>query len=110
MTNVMKHKGYIGMFNVDTEAGILYGEVINIRDVITFQGETVEEVKKSFIDSVEDYLDFCKERGEDPEKPFSGSFVLRLSPETHQQAYIRAKQLGVSLNEWVKRTIEKELG
>jgi predicted HicB family RNase H-like nuclease len=109
MTNVMKHKGYTGRFNVDTEAGILYGEVINIRDVITFQGTTVEEVKQSFIDSVEDYLDFCKARGEDPEKPFSGQFILRLSPQVHQQAYAKAKQAGISLNEWVRRAVEKQL-
>lgn len=109
MSNQMKHKGYIGMFNVDTEAGILYGEVINTRDVITFQGETVAEVKESFIASVEDYLDFCKERGEEPEKPFSGNFVLRIPPETHQRAYQKAKQQGISLNEFVKRTLEKEL-
>ena len=105
----MKYKGYIGMFNVDAEAGILYGEVVNTRDVITFQGSTVEEIKQSFIDSVEDYLDFCKQRGEKPDKPFSGSFLLRLPPEMHQQAYVKAKEAGISLNEWVKRTIEKQL-
>ena len=109
MTNMMKYKGYIGMFSVDTEAGILYGEVVNTRDVITFQGSTVEEIKQSFIDSVEDHLDFCKQRGEQPDKPFSGSFVLRLPPEMHQQAYVKAKEAGISLNEWVKRTIEKQL-
>jgi predicted HicB family RNase H-like nuclease len=109
MTNVMNHKGYIGMFNIDPEAGILYGEVINIRDVISFQGTTIEEVKRSFVESVEDYLEFCKERGEAPDKPFSGKFALRVSPEMHQQAYVKARQAGISLTEFVKKAIEKQL-
>lgn len=97
------------MVNFDAEAGILYGEVINIRDVIAFQGTTVEEVKQSFIESVEDYLEFCKERGEEPEKPFSGKLILRMPPKTHQEVHLLAKQAGVSINEWVNRAIEEQI-
>jgi predicted HicB family RNase H-like nuclease len=68
----MEHRGYVGRVEYDDEAGIFHGEVINTRDVITFQGATVAELKKAFRDSVEDYLAFCLERGEEPEKPFSG--------------------------------------
>jgi predicted HicB family RNase H-like nuclease len=56
----------------------LHGEVINVRDVIIFEGKTVAEIKKAFRDSVDDYLDFCAQRGESPEKPFSGKFAVRL--------------------------------
>lgn len=66
----MRYKGYEGVVEFDNEANIFHGEVINIRDVVTFQGTTVEEIKRAFEESVEDYLAFCKERGEEPDKPF----------------------------------------
>lgn len=94
------------MANIDAEAGILYGEVVNTHDVITFQGTTVAELKQAFIDSIEDYLEFCEERGERPEKPFSGKLILRMPPETHQKVYIMARRAGVSLNEWINRALE----
>jgi len=65
----LNHKGYIGQVEFDDEADIFHGEVINTRAVITFQGTTAHEVKKAFVDSVEDYLEFGAELGEEPEKP-----------------------------------------
>ncbi len=73
---MLKHKGYIGIVEFDDEDEAFHGRVIGIRDVITFQGTSVEEIKEAFIDSVEDYLDFCEARGEEPEKPYCGKFVL----------------------------------
>lgn len=70
---MLKHKGYIGSAEFDDEDEVFHGRVIGIRDVITFQGISVEELKDAFTDSVEDYLEFCAERGEEPEKPYSGS-------------------------------------
>jgi predicted HicB family RNase H-like nuclease len=84
----------------------LHGEVINLRDVVTFEGETVEEVQLAFRESVEDYLEFCAQRGEEPEKPFSGKFVVRLPVELHRKAYIQARLADKSLNGWVKEVIE----
>lgn len=109
MINQLQYKGYIGMASVDTEENILYGEVVNTRDVITFQGTCVEELKQAFIDSIEDYLDFCRERGEEPEKPFSGKLILRMPPKTHQKVYLKARQAGISLNEWINRAVETVL-
>jgi predicted HicB family RNase H-like nuclease len=103
------YKGYIGVASVDEEAGILHGEVVNTRDVITFQGTCVQELEQAFIDSVEDYLEFCTERGEQPEKPFRGHLGLRMKPQIHQLAFVRAKQDGISLNEWINNAIEKQL-
>jgi len=107
---MMKYKNYIGHVAFDDEAEIFHGEVINTKDVITFQGETVKELKKAFIDSIEDYLAFCAERGEQPEKPYSGKFNLRLSPELHQKACLLAKEKETSLNSWVIETIKKAVG
>ena len=67
---MMSYKGYEAVIEFDDEAELFHGEVINLRDVITFQGASVTELKDALKDSVEDYLAFCKERGEEPEKPF----------------------------------------
>jgi predicted HicB family RNase H-like nuclease len=103
---MMEYKGYIGKVEVDDEAEILHGEVINLRDVITFEGRTVEELRQAFQDSVDDYLAFCAERGEEPEKPFSGKFVVRMTPELHRKVYTKAKLADKSLNNWVNEMLE----
>ena len=106
---MMEYKGYIGKVEIDDEAGILYGEVINIRDVITFEGISVDELQKAFHESVDDYLAFCAERGESPEKPLSGKFVVRLPVELHRKAYIQAKLSDKSLNGWVTEVLQTAL-
>jgi predicted HicB family RNase H-like nuclease len=81
----MRHKGYTGVMSVDAEAGVIRGKVVDLKDTITFQGKTVEEAQAAFRDSVDDYLEFCRELGEAPEKPFSGTFIVRLPPEVHRE-------------------------
>jgi len=99
---MMEYKGYIGMVEFDEEANTFHGEVINLRDVITFQGETVRRLRKAFHDSVDDYLDFCAQRGEEPEKPYSGKFVVRIEPELHKSLATRARMEHKSLNAWAR--------
>jgi len=77
--------------------------------VITFEGTSVEEVQNAFHESVDDYLAFCAERGESPEKPFSGKFVVRLPVELHRKAYIQAKLADKSLNGWVTEVLQTAL-
>ena len=103
---MMEYKGYIGKVEFDDEAGIFHGEVINTRDVITFQGESVDELKKAFHGSVDDYLAFCASRGEVPDKPFSGQFVTRIPPELHRQVNLAASISGKSLNAWVVEQLQ----
>jgi predicted HicB family RNase H-like nuclease len=111
---MMEYKGYIGIVEFDDEAEILHGEVINIKDVITFQAKSVDELRTAFKDSIDDYLEFCAERGEKPDKPFSGKFMLRMPPEQHRLISIAAKKSGKSLNTWVaehiNRDAQQELG
>jgi len=102
---MMEYKGYIGHVEFDDEAEIFHGEVINTRDVITFQGRTVDEIKQAFLDSVEDYLDYCAKLGQPPEKPFTGKFMLRIPPDLHRRIYVAAKQSGESLNAWIKEQL-----
>ncbi len=106
---MMEYKGYFAKVEFDDEANIFHGEVINLRDVITFQGETVEELRKAFQGSVDDYLEFCAEREENPEKPYSGKFMIRVEPELHKTIAILAKKNGISLNAWVHRALDNAL-
>lgn len=76
---MLKYKGYVGVVHFDDEAMIFPGDVVGLCDVITFRGTTPEELKKEFITSVDGYLDWCKELGQKPEKPFSGNIHLRLN-------------------------------
>jgi len=85
------------------------GEVINIRDVITFEGTSVDELQKAFRESVDDYLEFCAQRRESPEKPFSGKFVVRLPAELHRKVYVQAKLADKSLNGWVTEVLQAAL-
>jgi len=103
---MMEYKGYVGQVEYDDDAGVFHGEVINTRDTITFQGTSVKELRKAFRDSIEDYLAFCKERGEEPEKPFSGQFVTRISADLHRRVNLAAALAGKSLNAWVTEQLE----
>jgi predicted HicB family RNase H-like nuclease len=103
---MMEYKGYIGQVEFDDEASIFHGKVINTHDVITFEGQSVAKLRKAFRDSVDVYLDFCKERGEEPDKPFSGQFVARITPELHRRASLAAARAGKSLNAWVAERLQ----
>lgn len=107
---MMEYQGYIGIVEFDGEAGLFHGEVINTRDVITFQGKSVQELKQAFRDSVDDYLAFCQERGEEPDKPFSGQFMTRIPPDLHRQVNLAASLSGKSLNAWVSEQLQKAVG
>ncbi len=102
---MMEYKGYLSRVEFDDEANIFHGEVINVRDVITFQGKTVDELRQAFEDSVEDYLAFCAERGEEPCQPFSGRLTLRLSPEQYRQVVLAAEKAGKGVDVWVAEAL-----
>lgn len=104
---MMQYKGYLARIEFDEEANIFHGEVINIRDVITFQGKSVDELKKAFEESVEDYLEFCAERNEEPERPFSGRLTVRLSPEQHRKVILAAEKAGKKIDSWVADVLTK---
>jgi predicted HicB family RNase H-like nuclease len=103
---MMEYKGYVGKVEFDDEVGIFHGEVLDTRDVITFQGRSVDELKTAFQESIDDYLAFCKQRGEEPNKPFSGQFITRVPPELHRQVNLAASISGKSLNAWVVEQLQ----
>ena len=103
---MMEYKGYVAKVEFDDEADMFHGEVINLRDVITFQGQSVAELREALRESIEDYLDFCAQRGEEPEKPYSGKFSVRMDPELHRKITIQARTTNKSLNRWISDTLE----
>lgn len=103
---MMQYKSYLARVEYDPDAEVFHGEVINTRDVITFQGRSVTELHKEMKASVDDYLDFCATRGEKPDKPFSGRFVLRVGPQLHRQMALAAAREGQSLNVWANQVIK----
>ncbi len=105
--NTMTHNGYEALVTYDEDAELFHGEVMNLRDMITFQGKSVDELKQAFADSITDYLAFCRERGEEPEKPYSGQFVVRVEPLLHKAVVTAARRAGLSLNKWVATTLER---
>ena len=105
----MEYNGYHAVVTFDDEVGILHGEVIDTRDVITFQGKSVDELRQAFRDSVEEYLKICAERNREPDKPFSGRVVLRMEPEIHRAAATAAKFDGINLNSWILNAVKGEL-
>jgi predicted HicB family RNase H-like nuclease len=98
---MMTYKGYGGSVRFDDESDIFHGEVTGLRDVVTFQGRTVDDLKAAFQDSIDDYLEFCASRGEEPDKPFSGRFLLRVDPSLHRRLVELSSSEGESLNNWI---------
>ncbi|HVR98139.1 MAG TPA: type II toxin-antitoxin system HicB family antitoxin [Thermoanaerobaculia bacterium] len=103
---MLEYKGYVARVELDPDVGIIHGEVLDTRDVITFQGQSVDEVREAFRESVDDYLEFCAQRGEEPDKPFSGRLMVRLSPDLHRKLYVQAKNEGKSLNQLISERLE----
>ncbi|MBF0328732.1 MAG: type II toxin-antitoxin system HicB family antitoxin [Nitrospirae bacterium] len=106
---MLTYKGYTAKVEFDEDAMLFHGEVIGIKDVVTFQGSSVKEIEKSFKHSIDDYLEFCKERGEKPDKPFTGKFVVRLTPDLHRKIYISAARSGESINTWLNKNLGQVL-
>ena len=104
---MMKYKDYIATVEYDEIDKIFVGQVINTRDLIAFDGKSVQELDNSFHAVIEEYISDCKATKKEPEKPFSGKFVVRLLPEQHREAFFAAKKAGMSLNKWVVDTISK---
>ncbi len=108
--NMMKHGKYLGLVEFDEDLGKFHGRVVNTGDVISFYGASVKELRLEFAASVKAHLDFCRRKGIEPGKPFSGQFRVRLTPEQHSKVSSAAALEGKSMNEWVADTLEHAAG
>jgi predicted HicB family RNase H-like nuclease len=102
---MIEYKGYTGVFQFDPSIDAFHGRVIGLRDVVTFEGRSLDELRREMAESVEDYLELCAEAGRDPEKPYRGEFLIRTTAEVHRAAASRAEASGMSLNAWVETAI-----
>ncbi|MHB2032742.1 MAG: type II toxin-antitoxin system HicB family antitoxin [Gemmatimonadaceae bacterium] len=112
----MEYKGYSARVIFDGDAGVLFGEVEGLRDVVTFEATNVQSLEAAFRESVDDYLAMCAERGEEPDKPYSGKILVRADSSLHRDLAQAAAREGVSLNSaaadalrsWIARRIVAE--
>ena len=102
----MEYKAYMaGPIDFDAEEGIFSGVVLGLKDVIHFEGSNATELRASFEGGIDDYLAYCAERGEQPDRPFNGKILVRTEPELHRKAAIRAAAEGASLSQWIAQLI-----
>ncbi|MDI6791274.1 MAG: type II toxin-antitoxin system HicB family antitoxin [bacterium] len=106
---MIEYKGYIGVVEFDPEIDLFHGTVINTNDVITFYGSSVVELREEMRKSVEDYLEFCREQGREPEKPFSGKLSIQTSPELHRRVALEAAHRHVNINAYIQEVLEKSM-
>ena len=103
----LRYKGYVGSVEYSEEDDCFVGSVLGLhRDCIIFEGDTVKALKKDFEQSIDDYLEGCRVSNIEPDKPYSGKIVLRMSSDLHSNAAEKAKSIGVSLNEFINRAIQ----
>lgn len=107
----LKYKGYTGSVEYSEEDKCLYGTVQGMmKDAITYEGQTVEQLTEDFEGAVDDYLKLCEEKGIAPRKPYSGVLNVRLTPEIHSSAALAASKEGITLNAFIKNAVARALG
>jgi predicted HicB family RNase H-like nuclease len=109
MKDILKYKEFIGSVHFSTDDNVFFGKLVGIDDLITFEGNTVEELKSSFEEAVDDYVELCSTIGKSPHKSYKGTFNIRIKPNLHRQAAYKAIELGVSLNQFVEQAINEKL-
>lgn len=109
MTEVLEYKGYVGSVEVSKEDRCLHGAVLFVRDLVTYEGKSYDELEAAFQSAVDNYVATCKAIGRDPEKPCSGTFNVRVGQELHRAAQQAAAKRGIGLNELVKVALQHEL-
>lgn len=105
--NVMEYKGYIGTVEFSAENNILFGKVIGINGLVSYEGESVSQLRADFEESVDDYIEMCTEKGIEPQKCYKGSFNVRISPELHHTLAVFATSHNMTLNATVEQAIQK---
>ncbi len=110
MANLLEYKGYYGKVSYSAEDEIFYGEILLVNDLVTFEGDNVADLKKSFEEAVDHYVSVCEKLGRDPQKTFRGKFNVRIKPELHRKASLIAFKKDISLNKLVETAINNEIG
>ncbi|WP_455665596.1 type II toxin-antitoxin system HicB family antitoxin [Phocaeicola sp.] len=107
--NTLKYKGYIGTVNYSDEDEVFFGKVEGINGLVTFEGESVKELKTAFEEAVDDYLAYCKEKGISPAKKYSGILNIHISPDVHSRIAKLALETGTTINSYIKNALEQQI-
>jgi len=107
--NTLSYKGYIGSVAFSEKDNLFFGKIEGINGLVNFEGESVKELTEAFHEAVDDYLAYCKDVGIEPDKSYSGVLNVRLTPTIHRQIAMLAKQAGLTLNTYIKNTLEEKL-
>jgi predicted HicB family RNase H-like nuclease len=105
--NCLSYRGYIGSVEFSGEDAVFYGKVAGVKSLISFEGDSVSAITEDFHNAVDEYLEFCEASGEEPEKPFKGSFNVRVGADLHRQAALAASARGISMNALVESAIRQ---
>lgn len=109
MKDILFFKDFIGTVHYSTDDETFYGKIEGINDLVTFEGNSVSDLKSSFEEAVEDYIELCQLQNKEIFKSFKGSFNVRISPDLHKKAVQKSQVLGISLNQFVEKAIDHEL-
>ena len=115
MTQYLKYKGYQGTIEPQIDDGTLFGKVAFIRDLITYEADTLPKLVKEFRQSVDDYLNDCEELGKAPDRPFKGSLNVRVGEELHKAMALAILEASLttskpkSINAFICEAIEEKL-
>ena len=107
--DTLTYKGYEGSVEYSAEDNCLFGKVLGIKSLLLYEGSSVDELRKDFKESVDEYLKECVEDGVSPEIPYKGTFNIRIGPELHKAVDVAARKRGCSMNALIKDTLAKEL-
>lgn len=110
MNNIMRYKNFMGSIRYSPGDNCFHGRIEGIDDLVTFEGRSVDELKKSFKDAAEDYLELCQKSGKAAVRSYKGTFNVRVPPDLHKKAVRKSISEGISLNRLVRRALEKEVG
>ncbi len=110
MSHQMTYRGYAASVELDADEGVFNGRVIGLRDVIHFQGTSVAELQHAFEEAIDDYLEWCEELGQEPEKPYSGKLLVRLGSDLHRAVALQAARRGCTQNQIVLDAVRNEVG
>ena len=106
MNNLLEYKGYYGIVEISVADNVLFGKVIGINSLISYEGDNIQSLKENFEGAIDDYLEMCEENGIDPEKTYRGNFNVRVAPELHKTLALYSASRGQSLNYTVEEAIK----
>jgi predicted HicB family RNase H-like nuclease len=99
----------IGSVNYSDKDQVFFGKIEGINGLVNFEGESVKELTEAFHEAVDDYLAYCEDEGIEPDKSYTGVLNVRLTPAIHRQIAMLALQAGISINAYIKETLEEKV-